>query len=81
MATTVKAYYLNGATIGNVTLTWDDEGERGSRMYVNNFPVRKINPHSNGWTVFDVTWTDAHGNPHVNMKVKTKDYEQAIGGD
>lgn len=78
---TVQAYYLNGTTIGKVTLTWDDEGDKGARMYVNNFPVRKTYAQTDGWTVFDVTWTDAHGQPHVNMKVKTSDYQQAIGGD
>ncbi|MEA2576386.1 MAG: hypothetical protein QOH93_3684, partial [Chloroflexia bacterium] len=39
---TIQAYYLNGTTVGQVTLTWDDEGDKGGRMYVNNFPVRKI---------------------------------------
>ena len=51
----IQAYDLQGNSIGRITLTWDDTGDKRDRMYVNNFPVGKIYTHQDDWTVFDVT--------------------------
>ncbi len=71
----IEAYDLDGRSIGTVTLTWDDTGDKRDRMYVNGFPVGKIYAHTGGWTVFDVGWTDANGRPRRNMMVKTSEFQ------